>query len=164
MGTKATVTLTDAPVGTEFTPELLSDAVTPEVLVPNELAGDLNADNITITGNLVVEGTMTGAGVRRNIMQMDDVDSSVNPQEGFALRYNTSKLKFEPQPVTDVQGIGDLSDTNLSNLKDLSILQYDLASNKWVSRTEDEFYDATIDGGLSNSAYVVAFDIDGGFA
>ena len=57
-----------------------------------------------------------------------------------------------------------LDDVDDANPQDLSILQYDLTQEKWVARTETEFFDATIDGGFSDTVYVQAFDLDGGFA
>jgi hypothetical protein len=57
-----------------------------------------------------------------------------------------------------------LDDVDDANPQDLSILQYDLTQAKWVARTETEFFDATIDAGFSDTVYVQAFDLDGGFA
>jgi hypothetical protein len=53
-----------------------------------------------------------------------------------------------------------------NDIADLSIIQYNRAEGAWEAVSESEFVDAVIDGGQADSDpdYVLAFDIDGGYA
>jgi len=52
------------------------------------------------------------------------------------------------------------------DIPDLSIIQYNKSIGEWEAVSDNEFVDSVIDGGEadSDSEYVAAFDIDGGFA
>ena len=62
--------------------------------------------------------------------------------------------------------LGELQDVDLTDVRDMSTLQYDGVSQRWNAVTQDEFVDAVIDAGNADADlyYVEAFDIDGGFA
>lgn len=60
--------------------------------------------------------------------------------------------------------LDSLRDVDHSGVRDLSVLQYDDTQSMWVARAEDEFFDATIDGGFADTLHLEVFDIDGGFA
>jgi hypothetical protein len=53
-----------------------------------------------------------------------------------------------------------------SNIADLSTIRYNGSQGAWEAVTTTDFVDSVIDGGEadSDSEYVAAFDIDGGFA
>jgi hypothetical protein len=65
-----------------------------------------------------------------------------------------------------VDTISELKDVDAVNPTNLSTLQYNSTKSKWESVGVNEFVDAVIDGGFadSESDYVEAFDLDGGYA
>lgn len=164
MSNKATVTLDNAPVGIEFNPELLRRNVLPEVTVPQDLTGNVTMEDVQIVNNLTVTGTITSPSIRTYLQQLDDVDSTTNPQDGFVLIYNSATQQYKPGPRNLTTRLEQLEDVDHSDVRDLSVLQYDDTRNLWVARTEDEFFDATIDGGFADTLHLEVFDIDGGFA
>ena len=60
--------------------------------------------------------------------------------------------------------IGELTDVEDTAYADNSILQFDQATNLWVSRANDEFFDGSIDGGFPDTVHIDILDIDGGRA
>jgi hypothetical protein len=164
MSNRATVELGLAPVGVEFNPELLRSNVLPEVIVPQDFSGEVSIDTLTILNNLVVTGTITSPSIRTFLQQLDDVDSAINPQAGDILRYDSTSAKYSPQQLVQKNRLNELDDVDPSGVRDLSVLQYDESRSSWVARTEDEFFDATIDGGFADTVHLEVFDIDGGFA
>jgi hypothetical protein len=164
MSNKATVELGLAPVGTEFDPALLRANVLPDVTVPTDLAGDIKIDELQVVNNLTVTGNITSPSIRTFLQQLDDVDSTTNPQDGFVLIYNSSTQKYSPGPRNLTTRLDQLEDVDHSGVRDLSVLQYDDTQAKWVARAEDEFFDATIDGGFADTLHLEVFDVDGGFS
>jgi len=53
-----------------------------------------------------------------------------------------------------------------NDIADLSTIRYNKSQGEWEAVTTTDFVDSVIDGGEadSDSEYVAAFDIDGGFA
>ena len=60
--------------------------------------------------------------------------------------------------------IGELTDVQDISYPDNAILQYDSATQIWVSRANDAFFDGSIDGGLADTIHIDVLDIDGGQA
>lgn len=67
-------------------------------------------------------------------------------------------------PTGLINRIGQLSDVEDAAYADNSILQYDSATQLWLSRANDEFFDGSIDGGLADTVHIDVLDIDGGQA
>ena len=154
---QATVDTQEFPLGLEFTPDNFKLAVTPNVSFPTNIAGTINVDE-------VVAGSISSPSIL-------SFDTTVNPQDGFVLIYDSASGKYVPgnapstgTPGTGVNRLNQLTDVDSSNLDDLSILQYDQTRAKWVVRTENDFIDGRIDGGFADTVFVDMFDIDGGFA
>ena len=98
-----------------------------------------------------------------NLTQLSDT-SIQNIQQGQILQWNGTNWVNITQTVSTT--LQDLEDTNISNPENLSVLQYDSASQKWNAVGSSDFIDSIIDAGYSDADlhYVDAFDIDGGFA
>ena len=73
-------------------------------------------------------------------------------------------LQGDGVPSGIVAEIGDLENVQDIDYPDNSILQYDSASQLWVSRASDAFFDGSIDGGFADTVHIDVLDIDGGQA
>ena len=103
---------------------------------------------------------------------------AVTPDIEFPTEYPT--LTIENAEIKNISGelnglptigggsvaLDDVTDVEATNPDDLSVLQYNSITSKWVAVANTDFVDAVIDGGQAGSEldYVDAFDLDGGNA
>jgi hypothetical protein len=161
-------------------PEVGTDVLTalrniqaPEVFVPTSHIQIGNGEKITIQtgGELVVNGTLSGVnlgtgsgsgGGATNLDQLTDVATS-NVAAGHVLKYNGTNFVNTAESTPQLS-IGNLTDVTSANYADNSVLQFDSASESWVSRSEVDFIEGHIDGGVANSTFDISLNIDGGSA
>jgi hypothetical protein len=151
MATKAQVATRRPVVGVEFDPSLFQAAVTPEVVIPEEL------DSLKVSSGEITNLTATNA----IIPKLDGTELSnvkVNNVEF------TGSLVGLPaaQPIV----LDEVANVSAASPDDLSTLQYNGSLNEWQAVANTDFIDSIIDGGEADSDpdYVAAFDIDGGNA
>jgi len=158
--------------GTEVTPQSFRDVGTPTVRVPTNGIRIETGETMHVDGTLVVNGTLSGSGVPSGgggsggataLNGLNDV-TLTSVQTGEVLKWDGSQWSNQSDSGLITVNLAQLQDVNLTGLADGSTLQYDLPSAKWKSVTETDFVDAIIDGGVANSTYVAAFDLDGGSA
>jgi hypothetical protein len=173
MAIKAIVTPAPAPeVGTDVLTALRSIQA-PEVFVPTSHIKIGSGEKITIQtgGELVVNGTLSGVnlgtgsgsgGGATNLDQLTDVATS-NVAAGDVLKYNGTNFVNTAESTPQLS-IGNLTDVTSANYADNSVLQFDSASASWVSRSEVDFIEGHIDGGVADSTFDISLNIDGGSA
>lgn len=140
MANKATVITKRQLVGVEFDVASFQQATTPEVFVPDSFT-DITANSVTAP-----TGDFTNLSVGN--LSIDTIDA--NKITGIGATELSEK------------SLDDLTNVETGSPTDLSILQYDYASQKWYARSSDEFIDGVIDGGFADTIHQIGLDIDGG--